>query len=236
MKQKEGSALETLRRVQGFLDTHADVFASVNQSSTRRNLDNAVTQLTAHAADQETGLRSSKGETARQRALRLALRIHEMIPIVEAAKNAKKTVPELKALTMPDSHVRVEELLAAAGAMAETAGKHQQVLIDAGLPDNFVARLTAAADAVRQSIDVRGQNLGRRAGGTSGLGSEEKRARSLIKMVQGRVLPIVGGDAKMLAEWRSAKRINRKPGPVVGSEQAAAAVATATTPETPKAA
>src|SRR5207249_1783562 len=107
----DGSSDPRWESLSGFLDSHADLFASVNTSSARRNLETAVADLMAHAMDQEGGLRGSKGETARQRALRLTLRSHYMRPMVNAAKSCVDVHPELKSLVMPGSHARGEKFL-----------------------------------------------------------------------------------------------------------------------------
>jgi hypothetical protein len=210
--------------VQGFLDANAERFAAINTSSTRRSLDTTVAQLTAHAADQEGGTRSGLGETARQRSLRKALRIHHMRAIAEAAKIKLRAVPEFRALTMPDVNVKMEQLLAAASAMADAAKQHEQTLIDTGLPEGFLGKLVAATDAVRASIEEGAQSRGRRAGGTAGLSSDGKRGRSMLKILDSLVIPIIGDDEKLIAQWRSALRIPRKPGPVAGSDAATAPV------------
>src|SRR6266571_1122496 len=127
MQSRQGSVLEALRRVQGFLDANATVVASINQSSLRQKLDETVTQLTAHAVAQENGGRGSTGETARQRTLRLALRL-EMRPFAEAARLNEADVPELRSLHMPRADATIERLINAARSMAELAGQHEAVL------------------------------------------------------------------------------------------------------------
>ena len=65
MKSRQGSVLETLRRIQGFLDTADARFTSINASSLRQNIDDTVTRLTASAVDQEGGFRGSLGDLRR---------------------------------------------------------------------------------------------------------------------------------------------------------------------------
>src|SRR5437870_11664073 len=111
MRSKQGSVLETLRRTQGFLDAHAPLLDEVNKSSSRRKLDDVAAQLAAHAVNQDGGSRGSKGETAKQRTLRLALRFNHMRPIAAVAKERLRDVPEFEALQMPPSNVVGQKLV-----------------------------------------------------------------------------------------------------------------------------
>ncbi|MDB4874449.1 MAG: hypothetical protein JWM41_895 [Gemmatimonadetes bacterium] len=213
MRNRQSHVVDTLRQVQVFLDTNAGIVGPTIASS-RRSLDDVVTRLTAFAADQETSTRGSRGETARQRVLRAALRTNHMRPIAEVAKQKLRDVPEFRALTMPAANATSTQLVAAAAAMADAALAHEAVFTDVGMPDAFVASLRAAASAVSQSIDGRKQHAGKRSGATAGLAAEEKRGRSMIRLIDAIVVPRLGSNDALLAEWRSAKRVPRKTGPV----------------------
>jgi hypothetical protein len=93
MRNEQNAVLASLRRAQQFLGTHGDVLDAVNKS-TRKPLDNIVTQLTELSVAQESGMRGAKGETARQQALRLALRRNYMAPIAELARLELRAAPE----------------------------------------------------------------------------------------------------------------------------------------------
>ena len=81
MQNRQGTVLETLRRAQRFLDDHTALLEAVNTSTARQKLDAVVSQLATHATEQGGGARESKGETAKQRRLRLTLRADHMRPI-----------------------------------------------------------------------------------------------------------------------------------------------------------
>src|SRR6266550_1598364 len=135
MRSKQGSVLDTLQRSQEFLDAQVPLLDDVNTSSARRNLDEVAAQLAAHAVNQDGGSRGSKGETAKQRTLRLALRFNHMRPIAVVAKERLRDVPEFEALQMPRSNVVGQKLVAAAGGMADAAERHAEALIDGGVPE-----------------------------------------------------------------------------------------------------
>src|ERR1700712_4172458 len=112
MRIGQNAVLATLRRSQQFLDVHGDVLAAVN-TSTRKQLDDVVTQLSELSVTQESGIRGSKGETARKRALRLPPPRHDMTPITELARLKLRDVPEFAALMLPPASSTPERAVAA---------------------------------------------------------------------------------------------------------------------------
>jgi hypothetical protein len=106
-----------------------------------------------------------------------------------------------------------------AEAMAEGAANHADVFIGAGLPADFIARLADATKAVKNSIDGRALNRGRGVSGTAGLKQMEKEARDAVKILDSLVVPTLGTDDHLVAEWRSIKRVTAKPGVAVGSSR-----------------
>ena len=222
MNFQQSHVLETLRQVQVFLDDNAAVVGPTIASS-RKSLDDVVTQLSAHATAQESGNIASRGETARQRVLRSSLRRDHMRPIAEVAKQKLRDVPEFHALTMPPSSATSAQLVARASAMANAAQSYAQVFMDVGLPEGFVADLNSTAGEVAKSIDERKQHAGKRAGATAGIRAEEKRGRSMLRLVDALILPRLGSNDALIAEWKSAKRVSRKAGPAIGTTVAAPA-------------
>jgi len=228
MRSRQGNVLETLRRIQGFLDANGARFTSINSSALRQNIDDTVARLTAGAVDQEAGLRGSLGETAKQRAARLTLRKYYMRPIATVARLKLRGMPEFFSLRMPRASLTGERLIAAASAMLEAARKYQTVLVDSGVSEDVIANLEAASAAVKASIDTRAGHRARRAGGTSGLLSQERRAYAMVVLVDAAVTQVIADDGALLGQWNTAKRVNRKTGPVAGD-----GVPATTTPPTP---
>ena len=229
MNNQQSHVLETLRQVQVFLDANAAVVGPTIASS-RRNLDDVVAQLAAHATSQEGSNIGSRGETARQRALRSSLRQNHMRPIAEVAKQKLRDVPEFHALTMPPSNATSAQLVARASAMADAAQSYEQVFKDVGLPDDFIPSLRSTADDVSKSIDDRKQHTGKRSGATAGLSAEERRGRSMLRLLDALVVPRLGSKDALLAEWRSARRVSRKTGPASGTVVAATPITGTTQP------
>ena len=232
MRERQGSVLETLRRMQLFLDRNTGLLASINASASRRALDDSVTQLTTQAIDQSAGLVASKGETGRQRVLRTTLRQAHMKPIATVARAKLRDVPEFRALQLPDARISTQRLATAAGAMAEAADKHAQVFIDAGLPQDFVAQLNAAAKEATDSIDGRNASRGRRVRATKSLQAQEKAARSVIRVLDSLVVPALGTNDGLISEWKSLKRVSLKPGGSASAPSSDSTIATSSTSST----
>jgi hypothetical protein len=117
---------------------------------------------------------------------------------------------------MPPAGGSTERLVAAAYAMADAATPHAPVLIDNGLPATFADDLRSAADAVSESTAGRSKYQGTRAGATAGLAAAERRGRATLKVLNALITARIGNDAQLVAEWRTAKTVGRKPGPAAG--------------------
>ncbi len=219
---------DTGRRIQAFLDANDAALGTINTSGMRAELDAVVTALGQSSSTQAAGRVNAIGETANQRTLRLALRLNHMHPIASVARAKLRTVPNFQAMTLPKPGTRVVSLIAHASGMGEAAAPYAQVFIDAGLPQDFLAKLTAAADAVKASIDARAAARGQRSSATGTLKTLVDRARLAIKALNAFVVPLLSADVAhsgLLAEWSSVRRVHAKGGPVIGSEETARAVA-----------
>ncbi len=232
MRNEQNAVLDSLIRVQNFLDAHTDVLTVVN-ASTRKQLDDVVTKLSSLSVEQESGNRDSIGETARQQAARLTLRRVHMAPIAELAKLKLRQVPEFAALRLPRANTTPRRTVAAAYAMADAATPHAATLIEAGLPAAFADNLRAAAATVLDSIAGRSEHLNRRGFATSGLAAEEKVGRSMLRVLNALVLGSVGDDPQMMSAWNGAKLVRQKSGKTSGSGTSGTPVVTPVTPSTP---
>ena len=203
--------------MQGFLDDNKDALTPVNDAGARKSLDTLVQQLTTQAVDQDAGRVSSRGETSLQASLRKALREFHMKPIAAIARARLRDVPEMRSFTLPRPTTSSLRLVAMAGGMADAATKHSAVFIDRGLPQDFIAQLTTAADALNQSLDTRAKSRGRSAGATTALSALATQATEVIRELDALVAPKLVRDDRLRGEWRTAKRIRRKSGPTTGT-------------------
>ena len=239
MKYRQGYLLQTLQQMEQTIQAHPELSAFAGTTG-QKGLTTAIADLSAHSSSQQAGVIGSRGETARSRSLRSALRAIHLQPIVSAARICAERNPALASVEMPPARINTPALLAMTLGIIETAHANEAQLIEAGLMPTFLADIDAAMARLRTSLDDRAHYGSRRNGATTGLQVTERRGRELIKIVDAQVRTLIGDNAPLLAEWMSSIRISRKPGVPAGSghpsSEGATTVGTTTTPATPPAA
>jgi hypothetical protein len=214
MRVRQSALIDTAHHVQAFLDANASLLGA-NILPARQNLDDAVALLTTLAATQSGGIMAAKGATARQKALRATLRNNYMKPVSTVAKLLLPDVPEIGSLQAKTRNLSTTQLVAAAHGMADAAEGYADVFTQNGLPNDFVAQLRNAADAVTASVAGRQATQATTSGAVSGMLAQESRVRSLLKLVNALVVPKLGTNASLLAQWKSARAI--KPSTPIGA-------------------
>lgn len=210
MQATHATVLNTLQRVQRFMDTNASALGTLNTSGYRRILDDVVSTLSDHAVNQATSKRVGSAETAKQRVLRNALKLNAMRPIAAVANAQLKQVPEFGALKMPAANTTSVRLIAAAGAMHSAAATYETTFVDAGLPGDFLDRLATAAGALNTSLTNRGNTAGTQVGATQGLKAETSRGREAVRVLDSLIEPQLAGNTVLLVQWNSAKKFGGK--------------------------
>jgi hypothetical protein len=227
MDHHQGSTGTTLHGIMSFLNDNPE-FASLKESTARKNIEAAAATIDALGAEQKNSAVTGKTETAAQRDLRLALRKYHMEAIVNAAEMANLSGDDLSALQMPTSRLSVPQLIKAAHGMSKAATTYAPALIAAGLSADFVAQLDAATAALEAAHGGQTAQVNRRVTATAGLKAAARQAAKAIKVLDPQVKKLAGKNQALLAGWRSAKRVTAKPGLPRGA-LAAAAVADAQT-------
>jgi hypothetical protein len=143
--------LDAARRVQVFLDTEAAAIGTAVPPTLRAMLDDAVKQLAAFQLQQGTAEGTAKGETVNQVALRDELYTRFMAPIGTTAKIELKTTPEYPNLHVAATARRKIDFLATAAKFADAAAKHEALLVQHGMPTDFLTQLRAAIAATTAS-------------------------------------------------------------------------------------
>ena len=116
MRSRQNAILAALLRAQRFVtENAAQLTSAVDITAARKRLDNVIASFTTHAVDQDGNSRSARGETEKQRQLRLTLRTEQMAPIAEIARRNLRTTPEFKSLQMPPRSVVGVAFLASHG-------------------------------------------------------------------------------------------------------------------------
>jgi hypothetical protein len=213
MRISQNAVLEALRRAQVFLEENAALLAALlDLSGALRRLAKVLASFREHAFDQDAGDRGEKGETAKQRQLRLSLRRHQMEPIAVIARGNLRSVPEFAALQMPKQWVRGYAFIASANGMVGAAEIHRETLIDQGLSSNFIDEFTEAVEKLERSMSEREKSRTRRTSATKGLDVEEKNARMILKVLDAHIEHALADNEPLLRAWQGARLIRRRPG------------------------
>jgi nucleotide-binding universal stress UspA family protein len=212
MKTTQGTTLQSLRAVQGFLDQNAEKLAAIVKSGARQKLDEAVIELAGHVSMQSGSHLAAQGATQRHRSLRQALIRDHMAPISRVARADLPRTPEVEPLKMPRGRPTAERLAAAAYGMAKAAVPFSEVFTFAGLPSDFVDELNAATDAMLIAVNDRTKSRGLRGGATKGLSQKLAAGRRIVHVLDAFVKSALNDDPALLANWNVIKRVQRPAG------------------------
>jgi hypothetical protein len=209
MQTIQGRTLTSLRDAREFLSEHSDRLAGVAGSGATRRLDEILDDLAAQTTEQVSGALQAQGATRTQYALRHALIRYHIAPIVRIARIELAHTPEVEPFRMPRGTPPVPKLAAAAHGIAAAAAPHAALFISAGLPDDFIDQLTAAADALVDSVMERARHRGSVRGATTGIRKSLVVGRMLVAVLDSFVRRAAANDQALLASWDSARQVHR---------------------------
>lgn len=209
MQSRQGNMLQSLRAVEEFLDTNAAILGDVVNTGTRRKLATVIAALDATVTEQAGNSVVAQGGTRHYKALRRALVRDHMAPIARMAIADLPPTPQVEALRMPNRNWSAARLAGAAHGMAVAAEPFRAQFVEAGMPDDFIERLTTAADAMVQSLSDRAQSRGRLSGATKGLQSTLASGRKLVGVIDALIASKLTDDPGVLAYWQKVKRVRR---------------------------
>jgi hypothetical protein len=215
MNSYQGRVAESLRREQGWLRANPQ-YVQNNPSLGHQleTLDEIVSRIAAHAAAQETQHAQTMLISTDEPEKRRELMSHHMLPIAKVARALLGTVPGIGVLVMPKSNVSTPEIVTAATAMAQKAEIYKALLIESGLPADFIEQLQAATTVLKSSIDSRGLARASRVAATRGLESELALGRRVASIIDAVVTRAIRSEPAKLAEWQQLKRVTLKSGAV----------------------
>jgi hypothetical protein len=204
MEKTQKAALDQLTRDQRFLDRHARAVGTVNQSQARAALDELVRSVAVHQAEQRASVARNSRQVARLRAARKKLRYDHLQPIVAVARGMASRSSALATLRVPPTHCSDKQLLRAAARAALFADANRQLFLDQCFPEDFVDRLKAATEAVRETLIDAQLSRPRSAGTTRTISVLTSRGRKLARVLDALVLMRIGRKTRLAAEWRAA--------------------------------
>lgn len=209
---------ESHRRVQGFFGANPEFTAADSPVSTPAlttqldALNGVVDRVTDYATQQQTHYAQSLLISKDEREQRIALRMEYMAPIAKMAHALRGTVPGIGVLTMPKGNTYGAALIAAATVMAHKAEIYKGVLVENGLPEDFIQQLEGATATLKQSLDARGMARAARSAATRGLEADLALGRRIVQLMDVALQRILRGNPAKLAEWKHVKRVTVKGG------------------------
>jgi len=210
MQARTKQGLQTLRRAHLFLTSREYDVAMGTLKPHIESLAELVKRLGEHAIEQDGSTRSARIRTKVKHELAESLRKEYLRPIARIARSLFREDRTLLAGFRVPRSKDSEELVQAAGGIAERAEEHKERFIALGLAPDFVDRLRQATATYVRAIDSRGLDLGRRSMASAGLLVDFARAREIVRLIDDMLAPRLQNDPELLAEWRSITRFVRQ--------------------------
>jgi hypothetical protein len=224
---KQKRAIESFLRVQAFLVSHPAP-APFDFSIGKAEMDGVIDELAAQALVQAAGRRNSRQETQRLKRAIEVLRLHHLRPIVRIAKASKRNKTGIQAaLRTPRSNMPVVKLLQEARAIRTVAAQNSELFLQKGRPQDFLAQLDAAMNAVRTSFITRSEQLNASIAANDGITQEVSRGRQAVAMLDSVVSVAFENNDAVLREWEVTKRVQALPGGTPAGESGDAALPSA---------
>ena len=201
MNRNQGKILQWARRVRDFLGER-DIKTDIAELTTlTKQLDDAVGRLTVGAATQEAITKQARVQTTEIKRIREALR-NTLKPIVRMSRTMKLQINGTDITFVLPNHTIDSERLAAAGdAMVTALNVVGPEFVARGFAANFVEHVSSATKALRDAIDVRSAQVGRRTGTTAAMVEDENQVVRLVRLIDTLVRPVVQKDPEHLAAW-----------------------------------
>lgn len=210
MDEIQATQLQSLRAAQQFLDAHAPRLGTINSSGPRRRLDELVARAEQCLTDQAAAALEARMETRRYQQRRRELVALHMAPLTRIAQVELASTPDFSAWWMPRGKPTALRLEAAARGMAKAAAPHAAVFTGEGLPADFIAKFTAATDAMRTSYDARVRKRGERRSAATGLAKHLREGRQQLPILSGFLRSNPDIDESLMADWQLSTRIPRR--------------------------
>lgn len=238
MVSKQVRGLQSFRRLDAWFVDHPEVIPASGSSAQAltngvNDLRGVITRMTEQGTEQATQTEQATLVAKDEPMLRSELRTRHMNAIVAVATALRGKVPGIGVMKLPSTRVSSEKLAAAAEALSTTAAIYQNVLIEHGLPRDFIAQLDAAITALRASVDARGLALSKRVGATAAVAEAFDLGKRIVQMIDASLLHALKSEPATLASWRQAKRITVKPTVARVTDIVPVAAAPSTTASTP---
>jgi len=206
MQSKTSTVLNTLHAVQEFMTTNASALDNLNDSASRRDLDEIESALSGHAVAQARSKNGNKSAVTRKRVVKNTLLVKYLRPISAISEAKLNQSPDFAELKLPKSTRTTPQLLAAAEAMGEAAASHADVFISAGMAPTFVADLKSAVNDVKAAEASKGATLTSQLGASKALDTTAQQAQKVVKQLDALIEPLLANNTALLVKWKATKR------------------------------
>ena len=206
--------IESFVRVRAFLEAHPAT-GELTYRGARETIDEVLDRFWAHAGTQISGRALGRAELRLQEQLITRLRDRHMRPIVAIARAQIEPHSDVRlpvAVRMPKVRIGVTKMLQACAGMMEAARPFEAVLIENGLPSDFLSRFRSATDELERTFARRATLTGSHVGARKGLAVELRRGRRAVDRLDSVVRVAFEGDEVVLTTWRATKRVRQLPG------------------------
>lgn len=216
MQNSQNRRVQAFVRVDAWFAAHPEMFPAGESTTTaleglRTNLAGVAARITANAAAQTTAQQQTTLASRNELTLRAQLRDVELKAIAGMAQALKATVPGIGTIKLPGSAAQPTVMLDHARSVRAVAAVYEQVLIEHGLPADFLARLDRSIDALQQSVNARSAATTRVVDATKSVEADIKLGNRLVAMMDASLKHRLAPDSVALATWRQAKRVTTKP-------------------------
>ncbi len=211
MNAHQQRVLQSFRRVHAWLVANAHYTESTPALAKQREaLNEIVRRLSDSATTQHTQHAQSLLVAQDEIEKRCEVLSYQMAPIAQVARALRGTVPGIGVLSMPRWNSPTPSVVTTAMAMARNAEIYEEVLIEKGLPTDFIARLEASAAALKDSFDARGMARGARASATRGVAVDLALGRRVVAIIDAMLGRLLHLEPAKMAEWEQLKRVTVK--------------------------
>ena len=207
MKKSQRARLDSLSRIQQFLDTNDAVLGTINKATSRTDLDAAVTQLQVFAADQSLQETELTGRTKFKKDARDNLRLLHMQPIAAIARKKFGNTQVIQDLKLPSKSASDTTLLAEGAAMVKAASQYTQVFLDQQMPADFIAELETSVQALADIVAARAVTQGLLTKATIGVRNQLSITFTDVRVLNALVVKALKTQPDLLAMWRQMKRV-----------------------------
>ncbi len=214
MYATQKQVIESFVRVRSFIEAHP-ASGVLTYRGARETLYEVLERIWEHVGTQISGRALGRAELRHQKRLIQRLRDRHMRPIVTIARAQIEPHSDVGlpvALRMPKVRIGETKMLQASDGMIEVARTFEALLIDNGMPSDFLARFRSARDELDRTFARRASFTGSHIGARKGLEVELRRGRRAVDRLDAIVRVAFEGDGVLIATWRATKRVHQLPG------------------------